>query len=82
MHQRAPQGEVTNVNFLEDIKIISQEVTKDVGKQSGAGQEEADTLRIREFMRMNPPRFTSLSTTRDAKNILEELKFFSYGECH
>ena len=53
-------------------------MTKDVGQQRGARQQEADTLRIREFLRMNPPSFTGLGTTGDPKNIVEELKKVFY----
>uniref|UniRef100_M1DRV6 Gag-pol polyprotein n=1 Tax=Solanum tuberosum TaxID=4113 RepID=M1DRV6_SOLTU len=42
-----PQGEVTNVEFQEAIRMLSQAVTNQVGQQRGARQEEADTSRIR-----------------------------------
>ena len=45
--------------------MLSQEVTNQVGQQMGARQEGADTLRIHEFLRMNPESFTSSSTTKD-----------------
>jgi len=45
-----------------------------VGQHRGARQEEADTSRIREFLRMNPPSFTGLSTAEDPENFIEELK--------
>uniref|UniRef100_M1DMF2 Retrotransposon gag protein n=1 Tax=Solanum tuberosum TaxID=4113 RepID=M1DMF2_SOLTU len=45
-----------------------------VGKQRGARQEEADTSRIRDFLRMNPPSFTGSSTSEDPKNFVDELK--------
>lgn len=31
-------------------------------------------MRIREFLRMNPPSFISSSSTEDLKNFVEELK--------
>ena len=34
----------------------------------------ANTLRIRESFRMNPPSFTSSSTTKYPENFLEELE--------
>ncbi|WMV08768.1 hypothetical protein MTR67_002153 [Solanum verrucosum] len=37
-------------------------------------QEENDTSRIREFLRMNPPSFTGSSTTKDLENFIEELQ--------
>ncbi|WMV59617.1 hypothetical protein MTR67_053002 [Solanum verrucosum] len=43
-------------------------------EQRRARQEEADTSRIREFLRMNPPSFTGLSTAEDPENFIEELK--------
>ena len=58
-----PQGEVTNVEFCEYIRMLSQVVTNQVRKQRGAQQEGADTLRIQKFLRMNSPSFTSSSTT-------------------
>ncbi|WMV38098.1 hypothetical protein MTR67_031483 [Solanum verrucosum] len=54
--------------------MLSQAVTNQVGQQRGARQEEADTSRIREFLRMNPPSFSGSSTTEDPKNFIEELK--------
>uniref|UniRef100_M1DC99 Gag-pol polyprotein n=1 Tax=Solanum tuberosum TaxID=4113 RepID=M1DC99_SOLTU len=45
-----------------------------VGQQRGVLQEEADTSRIQEFLRINPPSFTGSSTTEDPKNFIEELQ--------
>ncbi|WMV38353.1 hypothetical protein MTR67_031738 [Solanum verrucosum] len=42
--------------------------------ERGARQEVADTSRIQEFLRMNPPSFTGSSTTEDPENFIEELK--------
>ncbi|XP_049381147.1 uncharacterized protein LOC125845640 [Solanum stenotomum] len=36
--------------------------------------EVADTSRIREFLRMNPPSFTGSSVTEDLENFVEELQ--------
>ncbi|WMV51630.1 hypothetical protein MTR67_045015 [Solanum verrucosum] len=69
-----PQGEVTNVEFREAIRMLSQVVTNQAGQQRGARQEEADTSRIREFLRMNPPSFTGSSTAKDSENFIEKLK--------
>ncbi|WMV33146.1 hypothetical protein MTR67_026531 [Solanum verrucosum] len=69
-----PQGEVTNAEFREAIKMLSQVVTNQVGQKRGAQQGEADTSRIHEFLRMNPPSFTGSSTTEDPENFIEELK--------
>ena len=52
----------------------SQAVTYQVCQERGSQQEGVDTSRIWEFLRMNPPSFTSQSTTEDRENILEELK--------
>uniref|UniRef100_M1E188 Retrotransposon gag protein n=1 Tax=Solanum tuberosum TaxID=4113 RepID=M1E188_SOLTU len=54
--------------------MLSQLVTNQPGKQRGAGQEEADTSKIREFLRMNPSSFTGSSTIKDLENISEEVK--------
>ncbi|KAH0781998.1 hypothetical protein KY290_001596 [Solanum tuberosum] len=54
--------------------MLSQAVTNQVGQQRGARQEEVDTSRIREFLRMNPPSFTSSNTTKDPKHFVEELQ--------
>uniref|UniRef100_M1D8V3 Retrotransposon gag protein n=1 Tax=Solanum tuberosum TaxID=4113 RepID=M1D8V3_SOLTU len=59
--------------------MLSQAVTNQVGQQRGARQEEADTSRIREFLRMNPPSFTDSSTTEDPENFIEELKKWKKG---
>ena len=69
-----PQGEVTNAEFHEAIQMLSQVVTNQAGQQRGARQEEADTSRIREFLRMNPPSFTGSSTSEDPENFVGELK--------
>lgn len=60
------QGEVTNTYFCEAIRILGQVVTNKVGQQREARQEKENTLRIREFFRMNPPSFTGLITTKDS----------------
>ncbi|WMV46212.1 hypothetical protein MTR67_039597 [Solanum verrucosum] len=54
--------------------MLSQVVTNQARKQRGNQQEVADTSRIREFLRMNPPSFTSSSVTEDPKNFVEELQ--------
>ncbi|KAG5632053.1 hypothetical protein H5410_003770, partial [Solanum commersonii] len=43
-------------------------------QQGGARQEVIDTLRIREFLRINPPSFTGLSITKDPESFVEKLK--------
>jgi len=48
-------------------------VTNQAGKQQGNRQDVADTSRIREFLRMNPPDFTGSSVTEDPKIFVEEL---------
>ncbi|KAH0728063.1 hypothetical protein KY284_003928 [Solanum tuberosum] len=68
------QGEISNAKFREAIRMLSQVVTNKVGQQRGAQQEEPDTSRIREVLRMNPPSFTGSSTTEDPENFIEELK--------
>ncbi|KAK4727344.1 hypothetical protein R3W88_032261 [Solanum pinnatisectum] len=69
------QGEVTNAEFRETIQMLSQVVTNQVGKQRGARQEVADTSRIRELLRMNPPSFTGSSTSEDPENFIKETWF-------
>ncbi|WMV40588.1 hypothetical protein MTR67_033973 [Solanum verrucosum] len=64
------QGEVTNIDFREAIRMLSQVVTNQVRQRRGARQEEADTSRIREFLRMNPPSFIGSSTSEDPENLL------------
>ena len=49
-------------------------MTNQVGQKRRALQEVADTLRIREFLRMNPSSFTGSSITKDLENFIEELK--------
>ncbi|XP_049391585.1 uncharacterized protein LOC125856025 [Solanum stenotomum] len=64
--------------------MLSQAVANQVGQNENR-QEVADTSRIREFLRINPPRFTCSSVTKDPKNIVEKLqksevhKTFSYA---
>ena len=69
-----PQGNISNVEFCEAIRMLSQLVTNHVRKQQGARQKGADTSRVCEFLRMNPPSFTGSSTTDDPENIVEDLK--------
>ena len=54
--------------------MLSQVVTNQVGQHRGARQEEAETSRIREFLRMNPPSFTYSSTTEVPENFVEKMK--------
>uniref|UniRef100_M1D8P2 Retrotransposon gag protein n=1 Tax=Solanum tuberosum TaxID=4113 RepID=M1D8P2_SOLTU len=69
-----PQGKVTNVEFREAIQMLSQAVTNQVGKQRGARHEVVDTLRIRDFLRINPPSFTGSSSIEDLENFIEKLQ--------
>ena len=48
-------------------------MTNHVRKQRGARREGADTLRIREFLKMNPPCFIGSNTIEDSENFIEEL---------
>ncbi|WMV36783.1 hypothetical protein MTR67_030168 [Solanum verrucosum] len=68
------QGEVSNAEFREAIRMLSQAVANQIGQQRGARQEGADTSRIREFLGMNPPSFMGSSTTEDLEDFIEELK--------
>ena len=52
----------------------SQAVTNYGRQQSETQQEEVYTLRIRQFLRINPPSFTGSSSTEDPKNIVEKSK--------
>ncbi|KAK4729912.1 hypothetical protein R3W88_022900 [Solanum pinnatisectum] len=54
--------------------MLSQVVTNQVGKQRENRQKVADTLGIRDFLRMNPPSFTASSVTDDLENFVEELQ--------
>ncbi|XP_069150775.1 uncharacterized protein [Solanum lycopersicum] len=49
-------------------------MTNLVDPQRGSRQEGTDTLRIREFLRMTPPSFTSSRTSKDPENFTEALK--------
>ena len=51
------QGKVSNAEFSEAIRILSQAVTNQIGQKRGARHEGADTSRIREFLGMNPSSF-------------------------
>ena len=54
--------------------MLSQFMTNQVWKQQGARQEKAETSRVRQFMRMNPPSFTGLSTMENPKYFVKEWK--------
>ena len=45
-------------------------------QQRGDRHDVADTSRIREFLKMNPPGFIGSSVTEDSENFVEELQFF------
>ena len=54
--------------------MLNQVVAIQVRQKIGVPQEEVDTSRIPEFLRMNPPSFKSSITTEDLENFVEELK--------
>ncbi|XP_069150812.1 uncharacterized protein [Solanum lycopersicum] len=58
----------------QEVQNAPEVMTNQVGQEREARQEEADTLRIREFLRMNPPSFTGSNTTVDPENFIEGLK--------
>lgn len=64
-----PQEKVTNNELCEAISLLIQVVTNNLRQQRGDRQDRADTMRIREFLIMNPPSFTGSSTTEDLENI-------------
>ncbi|KAH0650238.1 hypothetical protein KY284_030150 [Solanum tuberosum] len=68
------QGEVSNAEFREAIRMLSQAVANQIGQQRGARQEGANTSRICEFFEMNPSSFMGSSTTEDPEDFIEELK--------
>ena len=68
-----PQGKFTNVEFKEAIRMLSQDVTNQVGQHKEARQEKVETLKFCEFLTMNSPRFIGSSTTTDLENYIEEI---------
>ena len=58
----------------ETIRMSSQAVTNQIEQQREARQEEADTSRIYEFLRINPTSINGFCTTEDPENFNEELK--------
>ncbi|WMV57410.1 hypothetical protein MTR67_050795 [Solanum verrucosum] len=54
--------------------MLSQVVTNQVRQQRGVRQDVANMSRIREFLRMNPPSFTSSSFTEDPENFVKEIQ--------
>ncbi|WMV42214.1 hypothetical protein MTR67_035599, partial [Solanum verrucosum] len=73
-----PQGEVTNVEFRNAIRMLSQVVTNQVEQQRGNRQDVADIFRIlfglEMPLRMNPPDFIGSSVIEDPENFVEELQ--------
>ncbi|WMV09134.1 hypothetical protein MTR67_002519 [Solanum verrucosum] len=68
------QEKVANAEFWDAIQMLNQMVANQDGQQRGDRQDVADTSRIREFLSINPPEFTSSSVTRDPNNFVEELQ--------
>ena len=54
--------------------MLSKILTNQVGQQKGSRQEEADTMRIQEFLRTNPPSFTGLNTIKYPESFVEDIK--------
>uniref|UniRef100_M1DED7 Gag-pol polyprotein n=1 Tax=Solanum tuberosum TaxID=4113 RepID=M1DED7_SOLTU len=69
-----PQGEITNAEFREAIRMLRQVVTNQAGKQRGNRQEVDDTSRICEFLKIYPSSFTGSSVTEYRENFLKELE--------
>lgn len=69
-----PDENDTNAKFKETFGMLSKYVTNQVDRQRGARQEGAESSRIHDFLKMNPPIFTSSSTTADLENFTLELK--------
>ncbi|WMV26573.1 hypothetical protein MTR67_019958 [Solanum verrucosum] len=67
-----PQGEVTNAEFLEAIRMLSQVVTNQAGQQRENRQEVADNSRVHEFLKMNPTSFTSLSKSNANRSSFQQ----------
>ncbi|XP_049397329.1 uncharacterized protein LOC125861485 [Solanum stenotomum] len=67
------QGEVTNGELRNVIRMLNQVVTNQAGQQRGNRQDVADTSRIREFFRLNSPYFTGSSVNEDSKNFAKQL---------
>ncbi len=63
-----PQGEVTNTEFREAIRMLSQTATNQVRQQRGDRQEGENTLRIWKFFMMDPPNFSGSRITEDSEN--------------
>ncbi|XP_027768121.1 uncharacterized protein LOC114074402 [Solanum pennellii] len=73
-----PQGELTDVEFREETRMLSQVLTNQFGKQRGYRQVVVDTKSIFEFLRMTPPSFIGSITMNDPENFIEELKMVFY----
>lgn len=54
--------------------MLSQAVANQVDQQRVVPEDVADTSRIHEFLRMNPPEFTMPNVIKDSKNFMEELQ--------
>ncbi|KAK4737501.1 hypothetical protein R3W88_001198 [Solanum pinnatisectum] len=54
--------------------MLSQVVANQVGQQREVRKDVADTSKIHEFLRMNPPDFTGSSVTEDPENFMEEIQ--------
>ncbi|XP_049399660.1 uncharacterized protein LOC125863665 [Solanum stenotomum] len=67
------QEEINHADFREAIWMLSEVATYHVGQRDNR-HKVVDTSRIRELLRMNPPRFIGSSVIEDPKNFIEELK--------
>lgn len=73
---RSPEGDVTNAEFRKTMQMLAQIVSSQSSRSGNASsaQVSADTSRVTQFMRLNPPVFTGSKPEEDPQDFIDEME--------